>query len=175
VFVETRQVHPTPAYNASKFAVEAWSDSLRLELEPFRISVVNVRPGQISTSIQQDWTTNLLKNYETAPPQIRELYGEERYSDMIRKVFEFFAKGGNTLTQPKVGVDALLDTIHTPQRKLQSCYWIGSDAHTLWRALHVLPASVADTVKRGILHFAPLQQPLPPAEVYACHYKFKEY
>ena len=45
------------AYNASKFAVEAWSDSLRLELkeQPFNIAVVKIRPGQFSTTIQSSW------------------------------------------------------------------------------------------------------------------------
>jgi short-subunit dehydrogenase len=34
-------------YHATKFAVEGWSDSLRLELRPFGIEVVLVQPGPI--------------------------------------------------------------------------------------------------------------------------------
>ena len=36
-------------YHATKHALEGWSDSLRLELEPFGIRVVIVEPGLIET------------------------------------------------------------------------------------------------------------------------------
>ena len=39
------------AYSASKFALEALSDTLRLELRPWQISVSIIRPGQTSTAI----------------------------------------------------------------------------------------------------------------------------
>ena len=36
-------------YNASKFAVEAISDALRVELAPFNIKVIVIEPGPVST------------------------------------------------------------------------------------------------------------------------------
>ncbi len=42
------------AYSASKFAVEGYSESLRLELKPFSIDVVLVEPGSYRTNI---WKT----------------------------------------------------------------------------------------------------------------------
>lgn len=36
-------------YHATKFALEGWSDSLRLELKPFGIDVVVIEPGAIKT------------------------------------------------------------------------------------------------------------------------------
>ncbi|HEY8206025.1 MAG TPA: SDR family NAD(P)-dependent oxidoreductase, partial [Myxococcaceae bacterium] len=36
-------------YSASKFAIEGWSEALRLELAPFGIRVVLVEPGDVKT------------------------------------------------------------------------------------------------------------------------------
>ncbi|CAI9395872.1 MULTISPECIES: SDR family oxidoreductase [Bacillaceae] len=41
-------------YVSSKFALEGWSESLRLELAPFSIPVILVEPGSFQTNI---WTT----------------------------------------------------------------------------------------------------------------------
>jgi len=46
------------AYHASKFALEALTDALRPEVEPFGIAVVNVLPGPIAT----DFGTRLMKS-----------------------------------------------------------------------------------------------------------------
>jgi NAD(P)-dependent dehydrogenase (short-subunit alcohol dehydrogenase family) len=59
-------------YSASKFAVEGLSEALRMELKPFHIKVVVIRPGDFSTSFTSNRKTdgNLSKTnpYE---PQFR--------------------------------------------------------------------------------------------------------
>lgn len=40
-------------YSASKYAVEAISDSLRLELRPFGIRVVTIRPGPVASEFNE--------------------------------------------------------------------------------------------------------------------------
>lgn len=139
------------AYNASKFAVEAWSDSLRIELKPFNIQVVKVRPGQIDTRIQSDYFRNLFKNYASASTEVRSLYGGDSFSDKIKAVLA--ASSGTRLTKPEVVVDAIADMLI--YSTVEPYYWIGTDAQTLWRALSTLPTKVADSAKEKSLYFAP--------------------
>ncbi len=40
-------------YHASKFALEGWSDALRMEVEPFGIDVVLIEPGGVSTEFME--------------------------------------------------------------------------------------------------------------------------
>jgi NAD(P)-dependent dehydrogenase (short-subunit alcohol dehydrogenase family) len=55
---------PTPfsgAYCASKAAVHAWSDVLRMELKPFGIRVITVEPGGISSNFGQNCLNTVQK------------------------------------------------------------------------------------------------------------------
>ena len=56
------------AYAMSKFALEAMTDSLRVELAPWGIHVAIVEPGTIKTPI---WT----RERPDPPPEARSLYG----------------------------------------------------------------------------------------------------
>jgi NAD(P)-dependent dehydrogenase (short-subunit alcohol dehydrogenase family) len=62
-------------YAASKFALEAISDSWRVELRPWGISVSVVEPGVVDTPIYDKVLATLRKAREAYPPEARELYG----------------------------------------------------------------------------------------------------
>jgi NAD(P)-dependent dehydrogenase (short-subunit alcohol dehydrogenase family) len=65
----------TGPYHVSKFALRAWSDTLRLELYPWGIQVVLVEPGAVATPI---WETSIAaaeRLQQTLPSGVEELYG----------------------------------------------------------------------------------------------------
>lgn len=71
-------IAPTPfsgAYCASKAAIHAWSDVLRMELKPFGIRVVNVQPGGIVT----DFGKNCEKTVRATLKQGSWYAGLEKY------------------------------------------------------------------------------------------------
>ncbi|GAX28863.1 11-cis-retinol dehydrogenase [Fistulifera solaris] len=147
------------SYNASKFAVEAWSDALRTELAPFHIVVTKVRPGQNRTQIQVDWQTNYVKNFDAAPANVQELYGGETFRNKVLRIFQDGEKQSSAIIgEPSMVVETLRGILTLPSHKIQPYYWVGSDANTLWRALSLLPVVVADTVKRNVLHFSPVEE-----------------
>jgi NAD(P)-dependent dehydrogenase (short-subunit alcohol dehydrogenase family) len=63
------------AYGASKFAIEALTDALRVELRPWGLEVVVIEPGGIATPI---WDRSLQaadRLLEAMPPQLMDYYG----------------------------------------------------------------------------------------------------
>lgn len=62
----------TGAYNASKYAIEALADALRMELRPWRIPVSLIEPGPIRTDMWGD----VLNDYDMMTKQLSEQHRE---------------------------------------------------------------------------------------------------
>lgn len=74
-------------YHATKFALEGWSDCLRLELKQFGIDVVVVEPG----GIQTEWGGIAMEN-------LQKVSGTGAYADMVNKMIEGNKKNQDKLT-----------------------------------------------------------------------------
>lgn len=74
-------------YAASKFALEAFSDTLRREMLPFGVKVSIVEPGAIATPIWEKAKTEGLGSIDDYPSSVREVYGAAlaRFAQQLEK------------------------------------------------------------------------------------------
>lgn len=61
---------------ASKFALEALTDALRMELHPWKIEVILIEPGSIASAAPDKVEESLLKKLANMSPTARAMYGD---------------------------------------------------------------------------------------------------
>jgi NAD(P)-dependent dehydrogenase (short-subunit alcohol dehydrogenase family) len=130
-------------YAASKHALEAVADSLRLEVKPFGIHVSIVEPGSIKTRI---WSTSAARADEliaTADGRLGELYGE-RIAAFRKLALKRGASGAPAEAVAKVVLAAL--TTERPQTR----YLVGRDAR-LRAGFERLPDRLRDRIYERVL------------------------
>lgn len=126
----------TGAYAASKFALEAAADALRVELKPFRLGVFLVEPGVIATPI---WETSRMvaeRNIESMPPQVQEYYG--RAMDALRSRASRGMKG----LPPERVADVVAHALTSRRPRIR--YIVGRDARARIWLQRLLPDALRD-------------------------------
>lgn len=95
-------------YHATKHALEGWSDSLRLELEPFGIRVVVIEPGLIETGFGAAASTGIL-----------ERSGDGPYAKVAQSVAASMERsyGHGRGTDPKVIAEVVGEAVKSPRPK----------------------------------------------------------
>lgn len=73
-------------YSASKWGLEGFADSLRIELAPQGIKVVVIEPGPVLTKMPLSLPGQLQAGLEKADPSIRPFY--EKYTEQMTKIGE---------------------------------------------------------------------------------------
>jgi len=125
-------------YSASKFAMEALADTLRVELLPWRIHVALIEPGMIATPIWQTSIDAALSMLETASPVVMEYYGE-RLGAIRRR-----AERGMGGLAPDVVARAIEHALTSSSPRTR--YLIGRDARLRLWLERVLPDRMRDRV-----------------------------
>ena len=124
-------------YNASKFALEGLSDSLRQELRPQGIEVAIIQPGSVKTAIWQKGTESGREALETLDPEARALYGT-RLEAMMKAASKTAARG----VEPVEVAEAIAHALTSSRPKTR--YVVGLDARIQMRMAAVLPTRTLD-------------------------------
>jgi NAD(P)-dependent dehydrogenase (short-subunit alcohol dehydrogenase family) len=126
-------------YQASKFAIEAITDSLRKELRPWGIHVVAIEPGSIATPIWEKGSESATEIIDGMSPEARELYGET-----VSKVAELARKLGERAIPPE-RVAKVVERALTARRP-RTRYLVGIDAQAQVLLDRLLPDRAMDAL-----------------------------
>lgn len=128
------------AYNASKFAVEALSDALRMELAAFGVDVVIVEPGTIRTGFERRALANAGR-YRAA---------ESPYRPVLSKIEDVYGK----VYEGSPGPETVAETIERAIRaRRPRARYISLRDRTQVALFSRLPSSLADSVRRRAVGF----------------------
>ena len=113
-------------YDASKFAVEGFTESLQYELEQFNIRVKLVEPGSIKTNFF---------NVVEIPEEKKNPYGSYQ-KKVMKKILEMDRKG----SEPEVVAKEIFSAATDRKSKLR--YPAGSDVKSMLKAKRLMPESM---------------------------------
>jgi NAD(P)-dependent dehydrogenase (short-subunit alcohol dehydrogenase family) len=124
-------------YHATKFAVEGFSDTLRMELAPFGIRVVVIEPGAIDT----EW-------HGVAGDNLIATSSQGAYRGQAAALVKVLAAGG-LASSPEVVGDAIVRAAQA--RRPQTRYRVGLGAKPALLARWALPDKTFDRMVRLVL------------------------
>ncbi|HST34484.1 MAG TPA: SDR family oxidoreductase [Solirubrobacteraceae bacterium] len=132
----------TAPYAASKHAIEALGDALRVELASSHVQVALVEPGSVATPIWDK--ARETGDQVTVPPQLQKEYG--KVPAAMDKALEDTAKRGVPAEQVAQTIERALTA-----RRMKSRYVVGRDARAMIIAKGLLPDHVFDRVAKRVL------------------------
>jgi len=124
-------------YSASKFALEAVSDVLRVELSKDPIGVSLIEPGPIETRFSVNCTTQGEDGLDME---------NSRFGEAYRSYFEKRRSGGMSEDRFRLPPEAvawkIVDALESPRPKIRYCVTV--PAHLGYWAARLLPATLID-------------------------------
>jgi NAD(P)-dependent dehydrogenase (short-subunit alcohol dehydrogenase family) len=132
----------TAPYAASKHAIEAFGDALRVELRSSGVQVALVEPGSVATPIWDK--AHAQAEAVSIPPELHQQYG--RVPAAMSKVLEDTARRG-------VAPELVAETIERAlsARRMRARYVVGRDAKVMLLVRRLLPDLVFDRLARRVL------------------------
>ncbi len=114
-------------YVSSKYALEGWSESLRLEVKPFGIDVVLVEPGSYNTNIWEVGKQLATNQSETTSP----------YKEYMDKIQKHINSGSDTFGNPIDVSNKIVEIAESKRTNLR--YPIGKGVKFMIFAKRILP------------------------------------
>ena len=133
------------AYSASKFALEAMTDALRLEVQPWGIQVSIIEPGAITTPIWTKSAEDAAGREAVMGTDLRRLY--EPTVAAVRKVVDEAAKRAIPADVVAKAVEQAL-TVPVPKTR----YLVGTDAKIRAFIGQILPDRIMDRLLTAVLN-----------------------
>ena len=124
-------------YNASKYALEAVTDALRLELRQFGIEVAAIEPGAVATPIWEKGRASAEQATTNMPAEALQLYGAG-----VAAISKFIALGERTGIAP-LEVARVVEHALTASRP-KPRYVVGRDAKMRLFLTRLLPTRAMD-------------------------------
>jgi short-subunit dehydrogenase len=125
-------------YHASKFAVEGFSDSLRLELHPFGIDVIVMEPGAIRT----EWGKGALESAE-------KYSGDSAYGQQVDAMRALYAHAERRGSEPEIVAEAIFKAISAAKPKAR--YAVPFSAKAIIAAMNLVPDRVMDAGRHAAM------------------------
>ncbi|KAM9805043.1 dehydrogenase/reductase SDR family member 9 [Neosynchiropus ocellatus] len=130
------------AYCVSKYGVEAFNDSLRLNMAPFGIKVACIEPGFFKTNVTDVnlMKENVKKLWDRLPQDVRDDYGDDYYTMSIKKLSTDIKQLADADLMKVVGcMEHAISAVHPRTR-----YSPGWDAKFIWLPMSYMPTFVTD-------------------------------
>lgn len=130
------------AYCVSKYGVEAFNDSLRLNMAPFGVKVCCIEPGFFKTNVTDQTLVknNVQKLWARLPQETKDDYGEEYLPIFYESLDQRFKQLIDADLMKVVScMEHAISAVHPRTR-----YSPGWDAKTIWLPLSYMPTCITD-------------------------------
>lgn len=124
------------AYNASKFALEGITDTLRLELQGSGIEVSLIEPGPIRTRFRENALAAFQRHIDVSNSAHREAY------ERVLARLEARANNNRFALDPQAVTDCVVHALESPRPKIR--YRVTTPTKTFAVLKRLLPARVLD-------------------------------